>query len=204
MTSPKPPYNNEYYLMRHGESEANAAGLILSDPSIGVVSYGLTEWGRQEARESAERFAERGGIDIVYTSNFLRALETARIAAGVFRAGEPHVTPLLRERFFGELEGGSDGNYLLVWELDGENPDNRARGVESPADVAARAMKVLTRCESGHSGKRILLTAHGDILQILYCAANDIPVNRHRSIAPVNRAEIRALRSDSMITLEVL
>jgi len=33
---------NIYYIMRHGESEANTRGLIISSPERGTSSYGLT------------------------------------------------------------------------------------------------------------------------------------------------------------------
>jgi probable phosphoglycerate mutase len=194
--------NNTYYLMRHGESEANASGIIISDPGAGVEGCGLTEKGRAETRESAAKFREQHGLDIVYSSDFRRALETARIAADVCGVGRVHTTELLRERYFGGLEGSDNGNYGMIWALDAADPDNRAHGVESPRDVGDRVINLLCRCEEEHAGESILLVAHGDVLQILYCAANDIPVRRHRSIEPISKAEIRALTGSSTIRQE--
>ena len=45
-------FSNKYLIMRHGESEANVAGLIVSDPAIGCERYGLTELGRQQVLRS--------------------------------------------------------------------------------------------------------------------------------------------------------
>ena len=189
--------------MRHGESKANALGIIISDPESGVERYGLTGQGRREALENARQFGESHRIDIVYSSDFRRALETARIAAAVFGAGEPVPTPLLRERRFGGLEGSGDDNYVLVWALDETDPGNIFRGVEPPRDVQRRAMELLHRCDAEHAGKRILLVAHGDVLQMLYCAANGIPVSRHRSIEPLQKAEIRVLQHGITTSTEV-
>ncbi len=193
MTTGGMPLGNTYFLMRHGESEANAARLIVSDPSVGVERYGLTEKGRADVLESAARFRSRYGIDIIYSSDFLRAMETARIAADVLGVAEVRGTEYLRERYFGDLEASDNENYKMIWELDADDPDHHAHGVESPRDVGSRVIEFLARCEEERAGETVLVVAHGDILQILYCAANGIPVRRHRSIESIRKAEIRPL-----------
>jgi broad specificity phosphatase PhoE len=41
------------FVVRHGESTANASGTIVSDPQNGCKDeYGLTERGREQAREA--------------------------------------------------------------------------------------------------------------------------------------------------------
>jgi len=184
---------NAYYLMRHGESEANAAGIIVSDPAAGLENYGLTAKGREEAGESALAFLEGHAVDLVYSSDFRRALDTAMIAAEIFGVREVRASGLLRERWFGELDGGDDARYGMVWERDLRDPDHHSFGVESPRDVGERVLEFLSRCEEEHAGKDILVVAHGDVLQILFCVANGIPVRRHRSIEPMGKAEIRPL-----------
>lgn len=184
---------NTYYLMRHGESEANVAGIIVGDPAVGLADFGLTDRGRAEVRESAARFRSLHGADAIISSDFRRAMETARIAADVLGVAEVRSSELLRERFFGGLEGTDNGNYKLIWTLDEDDPDNRAYGVESPRDVGNRVIELLSRCEEERSGETLLLVAHGDILQILFCAVNGIPVRRHRSIVPIKKSEIRPL-----------
>jgi len=185
--------NNTYFLMRHGESEANAEKIIVSDPAVGVERYGLTEKGRAEVREGAARFRSRYGIDVIFSSDFLRAMETARIAADVLGVAEVRGTELLRERWFSDLDGTDNNNYKMIWELDADDPDHHAHGVESPRDVGSRVIEFLSRREEERSGETVLVVAHGDILQILYCAANGIPVRRHRSIETIRKAEIRPL-----------
>ena len=48
---------NKYYAFRHGESQANVEGIIVSDPSIGTAKYGLSEKGRGQVEESAVRLS---------------------------------------------------------------------------------------------------------------------------------------------------
>ena len=74
---------NQYFVMRHGESKANALGIIVSDPNNGVSNYGLTEKGEWQATASAQKAIDVFGFDsqtIIYSSDFKRAKETAEKA----------------------------------------------------------------------------------------------------------------------------
>ena len=73
---------NKYYGLRHGESEANLAGVISSDPYIGATKHGLTSNGILQARNAAKCVIEKIGRDnlqntVFLSSNFKRARETA-------------------------------------------------------------------------------------------------------------------------------
>jgi len=85
-TSTAPPpqrlWRNNYYLLRHGQSEANVAGLIVSGEE-GLTRYGLTAQGRKQATAAAQQLqsllAERSTAVHVFSSDFLRAFQTAEI-----------------------------------------------------------------------------------------------------------------------------
>lgn len=90
----------ELWLIRHGQTEANAR-----QEFAGWSDVALTEQGRAEARALRGRLeaaAESGarGFDGVWASDLQRAVHTARLAFG-----EPRVDVRLREMNFGELEG---------------------------------------------------------------------------------------------------
>ena len=73
---------NKYYGLRHGESEANLAGVISSDPYAGATKHGLTSNGILQARNAAKCVIEKIGRDnlqntVFLSSNFKRARETA-------------------------------------------------------------------------------------------------------------------------------
>jgi len=110
---PAGPLKNRYFALRHGESEANAAGIIVSDPNNGVPLYGITAKGRDQAVESAEKFMGEVGADcqgdvLIYHSDFKRARETAEVFGEVcgVDSGRMHIAKQLRERRFGILELG--------------------------------------------------------------------------------------------------
>ncbi len=195
---------NEYYIMRHGQSEANIGRFICSSPSDGLDSCGLTPEGVRQAREAALNFFPPVRGIAVYSSDFLRARQTAATVAESIRADRVELTPLLRERFFGEFDRGDDRLYAEVWKADRGNPDNEAAGVESPAAVRKRALAAICVCERELSESTILLISHGDILQILFATFLGLSPDRHREIIPITNAEIRRLVPSEGVYLEEL
>ena len=187
-------YRNHYYAMRHGQSQANLAGVIVSDPGMGTTGYGLTESGKHQVRESARSFQLAPAKLHIYSSDFLRAQETANLVHGILQPPfEVTLSVLLRERFFGELEGQIDSAYQDVWSLDAIDPNHKQRGVESVTSVLARATELLENLESKYRGENILLVAHGDVLQILQTAFERVPPSKHRQLPHLQVAEIRRL-----------
>ncbi|QWC83914.1 phosphoglyceromutase [Nocardioidaceae bacterium] len=90
-------------LLRHGESEWNAANLF-----TGWVDVPLTDTGRQEAARGGELLAEEGLLpDVLHTSVLRRAIVTAQLALD---ACDRHWIPVrrhwrLNERHYGALQG---------------------------------------------------------------------------------------------------
>lgn len=184
---------NRYYIMRHGESEANVARLIVSDPKIGITRYGLTANGLEQVANSVKASNLEEKITMIYSSDFIRAKETAHIAASICRIETIYYTPLLRERFFGNHDGKDDSLYEAVWKEDSGNPDNRKDEVESPNQVKERVITLIKECEQKHKGETILLVSHGDALQILLAALSGIEPHKHRTIPHLDKSEVREL-----------
>ena len=184
---------NTYYIMRHGQSEANIGRYICSSPAGGLESCGLTPEGVRQAREAASK-SLAGERDIVLcSSDFLRARQTSEAIAKILPIEETIHTPLLRERFFGTYDGGDDTLYQEVWRADWGNPYNQEAGVESPAAVRLRALAAVRECERRYKGRTILLISHGDTLQILFAAFLGLSPERHREMEPIKNAEIRRI-----------
>ena len=189
---------NTYFALRHGTSEANVQGIILSDPKYGIPEYGLTPEGKEEVRQSAETAKKEGVLDestVIVSSDFKRAKETAERAARVLGIAELLFDPALRERFFGRFEGTSNTNYKKVWEKDANNATHTHKGVESAQAVLERTLTVLASLEAQFSSRKILLVSHGDALQILQTAFEHVPVSAHRTLTHLKTAEIRQLNS---------
>ncbi|WP_290785332.1 histidine phosphatase family protein [Halomonas sp.] len=183
--------HNRYLLMRHGHSEANEAGLIISRPERGLTGFGLSHRGRAQLSDLLADW--RWPLpDRLLHSDFRRTTETAEwVGRHLGLTPSAHVG--LRERSFGDLEGLSDGRYPDVWSLDAEDPRHRAFGVESVTDVADRMLAVITALEAETQGETILLVSHGDPLQILLTALAERPLSAHRDREPLPPAGITPL-----------
>lgn len=187
---------NSYYLMRHGQSQANQQGIVFSDPVIGVQNYGLTERGREQARLSAAGFSYNTGQLKIICSDFLRARETAEIVQQTVVSDVSIMeNPLLRERYFGELDGETDSSYDRVWAEDALDPDHRRWCVESVTSVLARTTDLIISLEAEFEDQSILLVAHGDVLQILQTEVAGIAPGRHRELPHLGTGQIRPLEA---------
>ncbi len=93
------------YLVRHGESEANVAGVINDDPA---QSINLTPRGRRQAETAAERLRGELSSDVftqAYASEFPRARQTAEILL----AGLGLTLPLVVDTRLNERHSGLNG-----------------------------------------------------------------------------------------------
>lgn len=146
-------------LIRHGESEGNAAGVFQ-----GRVEYGLTARGRLQAEAAAARLAAMG-IDRLFSSPQRRALETAGIVSAL--AGPaPGVLPELAEYDIGAPSGLTPAEIRArfpgVLEAQRRGEPVRFPGEEGREAFAARvrsALERLTRLE----GTTVAVT-HGGVV----------------------------------------
>lgn len=96
--SVKKHLKNRYFILRHGESEANRADVISSNPNVATKIHGLTELGKEQAMSAAPSFLSMliSGSDSkpppnrsnaneskfyinIISSDFTRAKETAEV-----------------------------------------------------------------------------------------------------------------------------
>jgi len=186
---------NRYFAMRHGHSLANLQGIIVSHPENGRGAYGLSDLGRRQVADSLAAAQSLDEKTLIVSSDFERALETARIARRTLGCTNPVIVDeRLRERNFGELELTSDRGYEAVWQQDAADPDSDWRGVESPNRVMQRVTSVVAEYEASHRGATLLLVSHGDALQLLQTAFRKQDASCHRSLEHLQTAEIRLLQ----------
>jgi probable phosphoglycerate mutase len=190
---------NRYFAVRHGESEANIAHLISSNPEIGTKIHGLSSHGRIQVAENTKLFLQNHPEEnsyVVISSDFRRAYETAEIlAANLSNRIDIQVDQRLRERFFGIYDNTSDENYKLIWKNDEENPvKNLDDQVESVESVRKRTTDLIKDLEEKYDHQIIFLVSHGDALQILQTAFERLPnANQQRHLQHIERAEFRSL-----------
>ena len=193
--------NNRYFALRHGESVSNTKKIINSNPETGRSHYGLTDNGMFQVYKSVSLSKINNNSDIIiYSSEFLRAIETGDIASEILDVDEGSIIILkdLNERYFGEFEGELNENYECVWNLDKNDPQHKKYEVESVCEVYERAKSLIDELEEQYSGKIIILASHGDILQILQTYFDGKNPKNHRDPPPLENAELRELKYNSL------
>jgi broad specificity phosphatase PhoE len=184
---------NTFYAMRHGQSRANVQGIVVSRiDTDNSGDYGLSDLGRQQARDAASRCGLGNGT-LIYSSDFARARQTAQIVRACLAAPPVTLVPALRERCFGDWEGTSVANYAEVWAADELDPGHGDHDVEPATAVLARALALVARLDASQAGQDILLVSHGDTLQILQAGLAGIDPARHRSLPHLATAQVRKL-----------
>ncbi len=153
--------------IRHGETAWNRDTRIQ-----GHLDIPLNETGRWQAARLAQALAARDPISTVYTSDLLRARETARAVSDA--TGAPLVSDeRLRERNFGSFQGQT------FTEIEARLPEAAQRwrtrdplwepeGGESLTAMRERVQRVLDELASAHTGEQIVLVAHGGVMDLLY------------------------------------
>ena len=196
--------DNQYYLMRHGQSIANKEGLIVSKPHNAMNGYGLTTKGAEQVLNAALN-TRLGRNIVIVSSDYKRAIETANIMHSVLGVTEPVLLePLLRERDFGNWELTEHDNYDKVWEEDLNNPTQATNNVETVSQTLTRGLNAIEKLEDQYKGKKILLVGHGDVLQILCAHHHDINARFHRSLNSIANADIRSLTQAATMQKTIL
>jgi broad specificity phosphatase PhoE len=142
-------------LVRHGQSEWNAAGRWQ-----GQADPPLSDLGRRQAWEAARAI---GAVDAIYASDLQRAAETAAIIAGEIGVGPVILDPDLRERDAGEYSG------LTRAEIEERFPGylddhRRPPGWEPDEHLLARALRALERIARDLPGADVLVVTHGGLV----------------------------------------
>ncbi len=183
---------NKYYIMRHGQSLANAEKVIVSSPKNGVRGYGLTKQGKIQAAYALAHFPGLDRDTIIYASDFLRTRQTAAIVGENLKIGRDIVlSKFLRERFFGDWELTVDDNYKKVWADDAKKISPPKHNVEPVESVLNRIFSCISDIEDKYRKKNILLVSHGDTLQIFLAFLKGWPPSRHREVNHLEVAQIR-------------
>jgi probable phosphoglycerate mutase len=192
---------NQFLVMRHGRSLANDQSLIISSPEAGIDRYGLVSTGIAEVEKSIRSHRDQlAGVTKIYASDFLRTRQTAEVVAEALGL-EVAVVPELRERWFGDWEGTTNRNYETVWQADADDPAHCKWQVESVQQVAVRMIGLVNQLDQAAAGQTFLLVSHGDPLQILLTTAAAQDLATHRSLPPLETAEIRQVYLDPPIDL---
>jgi probable phosphoglycerate mutase len=178
-------------LARHGETDWNSERRWQ-----GHADRPLNEVGREQARELAETLTDRA-IDVVYSSDLLRAHETALIVGE--RLGLPvSVDAGLREVDVGDWSG------RVHSEIEGLDPDGYRRwreggkgwaGGESYEEMGERVVAAVLRLAARHPGETVLIVTHGGSIRACRATAAglDYAASRVSAIGSMANCELAEL-----------
>jgi alpha-ribazole phosphatase/probable phosphoglycerate mutase len=162
------------YLVRHGETDWNAQGCYLGHRDIPLNARGC-----QQAEALARRLQ---GIvfDSVYTSDLIRAFETATILQPTHK---PVPLLWLRELNFGDFEGltyqGIAEQYpKQVSEWQSNISQAPPRG-ESLAQLADRVMQFIEHLAIYRQEQHLLIVSHGGPLRVLLSLLLGHPLEKY-------------------------
>ena len=169
----EPPPRTLLLLLRHGETDRNAAGR-----SQGRDDPPLNARGRRQAADAARALAPLAPA-AVYSSDASRARDTAA-AVAVACGLEPRVDPRLAELDHGELDG------LTGAELRDRHPELletwRGPGGESLEQSRERMVAAATEIGERHRGESVVVVSHNLALRTLACEALGAPLTAPRRL----------------------
>ncbi|HEY7604742.1 MAG TPA: histidine phosphatase family protein [Gaiellaceae bacterium] len=153
-------------LVRHGETDWNVDRRVQ-----GHSDTPLNDTGRAQAQALGEELAGEQ-IDVVYSSDLLRAHETARLVAAP-RGLDVTAIPDLRERHFGTWEGLTDEEIFSRYPDAREGPWGDG---ETREEMTARVLGALRRIAEAHPEGRALVVSHGGPLRavLMHCGVDGV------------------------------
>jgi len=149
------------YLIRHGEDEDNARGIL-----NGNRNKPLTKLGISQAKEAGDKLKNKK-IEVIVSSPLRRAKQTATIIAKALGIKKIYLEADLRERDFGVLTGKLVKDIPLYAEeyirINSSLYLTKGKGVESFLATLKRAKSILKKLKKAYIGKNLLLVSHGDL-----------------------------------------
>jgi len=143
------------YLVRHGQTDDNIKNLMQ-----GWKDTPLNDQGRLQANALVSFFREES-IDIVYSSDLSRALETARIIADAIHK-EVYIDKQLREMYLGSWEGHSWQEIEAEYAYFFNKPENSG---ESYIEFQLRSFQTFMKIVHHHPKKNIMIVTHGGVIR---------------------------------------
>lgn len=159
------------YIVRHGQSEWNAAHRV-----CGATDSPLTEKGRAQAAETAALVAEMtrdAPLDLIIASPLSRALETGQAIRAACGGEIPLITDdRIREINFGENEGRDVRDS--AFQAEKRIFPRRHPGGESMLGFTHRIYGFLDELRVKYADKRVLLACHNGICRTAYSYVHDM------------------------------
>ena len=182
-------------LIRHGQSVANEEGRF-----AGHINVDLTPLGHAQAKCAAEYLVKHEKIDKIYSSDLLRAHNTALPAAELL--GLPiNDTKELREICAGKWEGmlvtdiwKEYEKEFTIWRTDFANAV--CPGGESVKDIYERIVPAVKKIARENDGLTLLIASHASPIRAIDCNSRGFGWERMTEVPFVNNSAINIFEYD--------
>ena len=175
--------------VRHGETDWN-----IEQRMQGHIDLALNALGQAQAAALGRHYFSPGSAAALYSSDLIRARQTAQPIAEVLRL-PVRLDPALRERHFGRCEGLTLAEVAAQHSEDAQafasrDPDYAVPGGgESRHQHQSRVLDCIARLASAHRGQTIVIVTHGGVLDVIYRHARGLPPDAPRDY-PIPNAGI--------------
>jgi broad specificity phosphatase PhoE len=176
------------WLIRHGETAHNLDGVFQ-----GQLDTPLTDWGREQARQTGAALAS-SGFDRIISSDLRRAADTA-LAMAEAAGRQVQFDPRLRELHYGVLQGVRYSDFREVLAQHGMDLEwgqgifsehgIAAPGGESLDDLLDRLNEFMNELLNAE-GKNVAIVAHGGSLRTLLTSLLGMPAIARDKLAMSN------------------
>lgn len=160
--------NTKLYLVRHAVTDANLNNIFLGKTDVKLSNIGL-----KQAKSLSKRLASEDNIDIIFSSNMKRTLQTAYYIGS--QQGVPiSISEDLREIDFGKWEGRTHNEVarkypheFLKWLK--EQKLSIMLGGEDLYSFQQRLLRETINIVHKNKGKNICIVSHGACIKALMC-----------------------------------
>ncbi len=188
-----PKSGNQYFVMRHGESESNVAAVISANIDN---DDSITDTGKEQVQETAAELKDKK-IDLIIASPFMRTRQTAELVRdelGITADALVFDERIREYDLADEFEGKkwqrdySQANFA-TWEerFTKELPDS-----ENRRDVMKRMGEFLYDVEQTHKGKNILIVSHGGPIATLRAVVSGWNIEQQKADYDTDRYFLNA------------
>jgi len=183
----------QIYLVRHGETDWNAKGLLQGQSDIP-----LNKEGEKQAIEAAKKHFKKIKFAAIFSSDLVRAKRTAEIIA-LEKKMAVETSTLLRERDFGPFEGKHWQEVekelrMSIKELRILSDEVAKKlGIESDEKMMERFLRFLREVAVAYRGKNVLIVTHGSVMRVFLTKLGYLSKEESRQVFIKNLAFIKVL-----------
>jgi broad specificity phosphatase PhoE len=183
----------QIYLIRHGETDWNAKGLLQGQSDIP-----LNKEGEKQTIEAAKKHFKKIKFAAIFSSDLVRAKRTAEIIA-LEKKMAVETSVLLRERDFGPFEGKHWQEVEKELRMSIKEfrmlSDEVAKklGIESDEKIMERFLRFLREVAVAYRGKNVLIVTHGSVMRVFLTKLGYLSKEESRQVFIKNLAFIKVL-----------